>query len=399
MARILFAWELGGDYGHLARLLPVAMELARRGHFPVFAVRELLGAEAILGPHGLRWFQAPLWTGQLTNLPDPISYAELLMRVGFLNPQALTGICRAWRNLIELLGADLLVLDHAPTALLASRGLGLPRVNLGDGFCIPPATRPLPPFRWWQRENLARLQDSERHAWMTANEVLFALDGPPLASLAELLACDAALFCGFAELDHYPDRAPAEFIGPIFALGQGAMVEWPATEKPRLFAYLKAGYGPLEQALQALARLDASVIAHVPGASRKTVSAHASEHFVFSADPVDIEHMRTSCDLAVCHGGAGTTAAMLLAGKPLFLLPMHMEQTMTARRLASLGVAAAATPDQAGQLPKLLKQALAQQAMREAARAFADRHADHDQQDGVRRAADRCENLLGATAR
>ena len=53
MAKILFAWELGGDYGHLARLLPLARELLARGHRPIFVLRDLLGAEAILAPHGL----------------------------------------------------------------------------------------------------------------------------------------------------------------------------------------------------------------------------------------------------------------------------------------------------------------------------------------------------------
>ena len=62
MARYLFAWELGGDYGHLARLLPVALELRARGHEVVFAVRDLMGAEKLLTPHGIRtWRQIALW--------------------------------------------------------------------------------------------------------------------------------------------------------------------------------------------------------------------------------------------------------------------------------------------------------------------------------------------------
>ena len=95
MARYLFAWELGGDYGHLARLLPVALELRSRGHEVVFAVRDLMGAEKLLTPHGIRTYQAPLWLRKVTKLPDAITYSELLMRFGYLNATALTGICRA----------------------------------------------------------------------------------------------------------------------------------------------------------------------------------------------------------------------------------------------------------------------------------------------------------------
>lgn len=402
MATILFAWELGGDYGHLSRLLPVALALQQRGHRCVFAVRDLMGAEAILAPHQLPAFQAPLWLGQVTNLPDPISYPELLMRFGYLNAVALTGIARAWRHLLDVLRPDLLVLDHAPTALLATRGLRVPRINLGDGFCIPPQARPIPHFRWWQRENMLRLADSEQHVLTTANAVLLALDAPPLMGMADLAACDDQLFCAFSEADHYPDhhanRIQSDFIGPLFSLGQGAPVVWPQAEGPRIFAYLKAGYGQLDNVLASLQGLNTPVLVHVPGASRKTMQTHTSAHMVFSATPLDMEAVRTTCDLALCHGGAGTTAALLLAGKPLMLLPMHMEQAMTAKRLEGLGVAVSVAAEAIGHLPRLLREMLVAQAPAEAAQRFARHHAGYDQQATTQHAADRCEALLAVSA-
>ena len=355
MASILFAWELGGDYGHLSRLLPVALALAGRGHTPVFAVRDLLGAEAILAPHRIRAFQAPLWLGQVTNLPDPISYPEMLMRFGYLNAKALTGICRAWRHLVDLLQPGLLVLDHAPTALLATRGMGLARINLGDGFCIPPRQRPMPHFRWWQRENMLRLNDSEQHAVASANAVMQALDAPPMLGLGELAECDDSLLCTFPELDHYPARGQQDYIGPIYSLGQGAELAWPPGDGPKLFAYLKAGYKGLESVLAALHALNASVLVHVPGAARQTLLRFGTGRMQFSTEPLSMARMSAGCDLALCHGGAGTTAAMLLAGKPLLLFPMQMEQAMTAHRLAALGVASIVAPEATGQLPRLLK--------------------------------------------
>jgi UDP:flavonoid glycosyltransferase YjiC (YdhE family) len=403
MATILFAWELGGDYGHLSRLLPVALEMARRGHTPVFAVRDLMGAEAILAPHQIRVFQAPLWLGQVTNLPEPISYAEMLMRFGFLNARALTGICRAWRHLVDAVKPDLLVLDHAPTALLATRGLGLPRVNFGDGFCIPPTARPMPHFRWWQRENMARLADSEQHALATANAVLLTLNAPPMLGLADLMACHDTLMCTFAELDHYgneataPVRGSQSYLGPIFSLGQGADIAWAPTGGPKIFAYLKGGYAGLENILTALRALDAvqaSVVVHVAGVARQTVQRFSSQCMVVSAEPVSMAQASAGCDLALCHGGGGTTAAMLLAGKPLMLFPMHMEQTMTARRLAALGVATSVAPEATAQLPRLLKKMLADASPAQAAGKFAQSHAGYDQQATIGHAADRCEAQL-----
>ena len=40
MARIHFAWELGNGLGHVARLKPLAVELARRGHEVSMSLRE-----------------------------------------------------------------------------------------------------------------------------------------------------------------------------------------------------------------------------------------------------------------------------------------------------------------------------------------------------------------------
>lgn len=399
MATILFAWELGGGYGHLSRLLPVARELQRRGHDVVFAVRDLLSAEILLQPHGIATFQAPIWLGQITNLPEPISYAEMLMRFGYLNAQVLTGLARAWRHLVQTLQPGLIVLDHAPTALLGTRNLGLPRVNLGDGFCIPPSTHPMPPFRAWQKENLVRLRDSEQHVLGTSNAVLTALGDPPLNTLADLLACDEQLFCSFAELDHYPHhtahRNPSQHIGPIFSLGQGAAVEWPDADGPKVFAYLKPEYRPLDSVLGELSKLQASVLVHVPGAARKTLQSFTTDRMAFSTAPLDMEEVRTSCDWALCHGGAGATAALLLAGKPLMLFPMHMEQVMTARRLESLGVATSVTPDAAGQLPRpMVKRVLANAALAKAAQVFALQHAHYQQEATVSVAVNRCEALL-----
>lgn len=213
--------------------------------------------------------------------------------------------------------------------------------------------------------------------------------------MSELAACDEQLLCSFAELDHYvADRAAARFVGPIFALGQGVDMAWPAGDGPRVFAYLRPDYAPLDQVLGALQASRARVLAHVPGASRLTLQRFSSERMQFSTAPLDMPAMGAQCDLAVTHGGAGTTAAMLLAGKPLVLLPMHMEQAMAARRVLALQLGLALPPDEVGQLPQVLERALAEPALAQNARAFAARHAGYDQAETVAWVADRCEALL-----
>jgi UDP-N-acetylglucosamine:LPS N-acetylglucosamine transferase len=394
MARYAFIWELGGAYGHLGRMIPVARELQQRGHEVVFIIRELVEAERLLGPHGFKWYQAPLWVGRVMNLPDPLSHAELLMAFGFLDPPALLSICRAWRNLLGLLAVDALVFDYSPTAVLASRGLGLPQLNLANGFQVPPAARPLPPLRWWQKAPPARLLDSEQQVVHVANQVLFELGAPPVEGVLDILSGGADVFATLPELDHYPSRAGGDFVGPIFALGRGEAVHWPAKGALKVFAYLKPNYGALDALLAVLAQLDASVLAHIPGVSRRTIEKFSSDSLQISRQPLDIEQVRRSCDVAVLHAGVSTVAAMLLAGKPTLLFPQQLEQTMFARSAEALGVAVAIPEAAAGQFPRLVKRALADASLKDKARRFAEKYAGYDQADAIRAVADRCEAML-----
>src|SRR5512144_549484 len=118
------------------RFLTIARELARRGHEPIFALRELTHVDAILRDEPFTVFQAPIWAAHIGGLPQPIGFAETLMRLGFLYPSQLSGLCRGWRSLVTLVAPDLLILDYAPTALLATRGLGAPRALVGHSFSV-----------------------------------------------------------------------------------------------------------------------------------------------------------------------------------------------------------------------------------------------------------------------
>src|SRR5207244_9186520 len=89
MSRLLCVWELGTGYGHLGRLLPVALELRQRGHEVVFALRDLTYAEAFLGRRGFRLLQSPVWMGEGRGGDSPLNYAELLGNFGFLDEAGL----------------------------------------------------------------------------------------------------------------------------------------------------------------------------------------------------------------------------------------------------------------------------------------------------------------------
>lgn len=394
MANILFAWELGGAYGHLGRMLPVAKALRERGHAVSFALRELTEAQRLLGPTGFKWYQAPLWTGRVTGLPPALNHAELLMKFGFLNARALLGVCRAWRNLFELLAPDLVVFDYAPTALLASRGLTMARLNMASGFYVPPRVTPLPPLRWWEPAPMARLRDSEQRTLAVANQVLYELGAPITNTMHDILTCPDEVFTMFRDMDHFGSREGGDFVGPIDSIGPGEDVDWPSTGARRIFGYLKPDYGPLDKVLEVLDREDASVVVHIPGVPLRTQRRFTNAHMRITENPVDMVQASTSCDVAVLHSGTGTGTRMLLQGKSIVLFPQHLEQAMLARVLEKAGLAAVIDEAAAGQFPRLLRRALSDPSLGTAAKDFAARHQDHDAARVVAGLADRCEHLM-----
>ena len=60
MSRILFCWEAGANFGHLAVIAALQRKLRDRGHELAFAVADLRAASALLGD-GATIFQAPVW--------------------------------------------------------------------------------------------------------------------------------------------------------------------------------------------------------------------------------------------------------------------------------------------------------------------------------------------------
>jgi UDP:flavonoid glycosyltransferase YjiC (YdhE family) len=336
--KVFYAWEIGEDLGHITSFLPLALEFRRRGHEVITALRELPRAESILGRHGFTMLQAPLWQATLLNPPRPsISYAELLFFFGYLDASRLTAMIKAWTGLMSLIDPDMMIADHAPTALIAARVLGIPRATIGSGFELPPATSPSPNMRPWLNVSPERLMQSDQRVLSTINAAMEALSGQPLERLSDLFECSKNFLITFCELDPYPSRNAAQYYGPIFAPANGEIPEWPQGCGPKVFVYLKPHYQQLEEVFAALAALECRTAAFIGGLPLHMLSKINNRTTAVSHRPYDIERAASECDFGVCHAGHGTTCALLLKGKPLLLLPMQLEQYLTAKRVSETG--------------------------------------------------------------
>ncbi len=397
MSRILLIWELGADYGYLSRFLPIALEMKKRGHEPILILRDLCWAEKILGGHGLSWLQGPIWQANLGGLPPPISYPEILFHHGFSHHFGLVSICRAWRNLITALNPDLLFIEYGAASMLASSGLDIPRIRVGTGFTVPPLLQPIPSFHWWENQPVKRLLDIESSVLSSANKALGELKVNPIDSLAEMLTSqEEAIFCS-PSLDHYPQRVNGNYWGSIQNLDQGATPNWPSHFGKRVFAYIKTSSPHFGTVLKALSELDASTVVHAPGISLKNIKTYESGNLVFSLDPVRMEDARQQCDLGICHAGAGTTEALLTAGKPVLLLPMQGEQESTSRRVEQLGAGLWVHQEaKVVNFKKLIKRLLNEPSFTQKAQDFASMNQMSPQPERISKLIDQCEALISS---
>src|ERR1700676_148342 len=109
MSRILLTWELGLNFGHLARLLPIARQLKSRGHAVLVAARELASAARVLGPHSISFVQAP-YLAESHPLPHrPAGYADVLRAQGWGDRITLRGLTEGWINLYRMFRPDIVV--------------------------------------------------------------------------------------------------------------------------------------------------------------------------------------------------------------------------------------------------------------------------------------------------
>ena len=114
-----------------------------------------------------------------------------------------------------------------------------------------------------------------------------------------------------------------------------------------------------------------------------------------SSRPLDLRRA-AECDLAVLGGGHGATAEVLLAGKPVLQLPAAREQRMVADAVARLGAGEVAQPKRPNEVRQKLSLMLASDCYRDAARAFARRHADFDPRRQRAAMLERWESMLAA---
>lgn len=329
--RVLLAAEFMRGGATVTRLRPLADALADRGHDVTLALPAELAAPVAAA--GFPVIDAPRWTVA----PPPgfaaVSYADLLMHGGFAEPDALRGLMAGWRGVLEQVSPDLLVADFAPTAMLAAHVGGIATAAVGDGFSLPPLTVPLPNMRPWAEVPADAVDSVEGRVLAVVNARLGA---QAFRRLRDLFADVPSFLCTFPELDHYPDRADAAPYGEVFAPSRGPAAVWPAGTGERVYVDLDPRHPALDAIVAALDRLGLPTLIQAIGMPAR--QADAMERAAIQVTTTaNLASVLSGCDIVVCQGRDVAVQA-LLAGKPLLMAPVFVEQMMTLHRVATQGL-------------------------------------------------------------
>jgi UDP:flavonoid glycosyltransferase YjiC (YdhE family) len=379
LSRILLAWELGANPGHLTRLAPIAVKLRAEGHQVLVAARDLKSATEVLGAKDFALAQAPLLRPHTGARATPASYAEILFLEGYADAASLWGVVHDWISIARLFRAEAIVADHSPGALIAGRILGLPQAQIGQGFEIPPQHSPMPSIRPWERIPEERLSSSEHRVTDLINGAIHSFRGPELEKLADLFNTEARIFTTFAELDPFGPRADERYVGPIYEEQSGDPVVWPDDERPRVYAYLRQSVRGAGEILRALKKTDATTVCFLPDAGPATVKDLTSESLRITPRPLRLDAVLSRVDLAVLYGGHGVVSAAMIAGVPLVVAPQTVEQYLHATRLEALGCGVTLGADRsAAGVTRKIHGALKDDQLKAKAQAFASRFEEYD---------------------
>jgi GT2 family glycosyltransferase len=392
---ITYAWELGASFGHIGAFLPVANQLRTQGINITWAVTQTQVASKLLHSQGWRWLQAPL-RQELRRDTPPLSFADIMLRFGFADVDGLRGLVVAWQELFRLSNTKLVLADHAPAAILAARTLGLPVMLYSYGFCVPPPITPTPSLRPWQPVATGLLLNLEQMAVKSINVILHEFAQPPIQSIAELYQVNETALLTCPDLDHFHnERHNANYWGCVFSSVTDATVMWPQSSSPRIFAYLRRESPYAEVVLTVLQQLGITAIVVFPDAPNELRLRYVySKTLLLVSALINVKEIIRDADAAIVYGGHGLTAAFLLAGKPLLILPTQLEQFILAKRVVALGAGLMLHPKEAqGDVEVSIRQLLDNAKFTTAAQAVAQRNAIYSQANVVQNVVQRIQQL------
>ncbi len=332
---VLIGWELGAGLGHVGMLRPLAVALRDEGCRVVFALRETVNTQSLLGSQGFDVLQGPVWTAP-SNAPQVSlkTLGDVLFAAGYCDAERVQRQTEAWMRIVREVDPQLVIGEYSPGLALGVIGTR-PYITVGSGFTVLPQTSPIPPFRYWESEVSAESLQHEAAVQTTIDGVRSRLGMAPIGPWSGLFGGDFVGVCTYPVLDNYRSYRKPRALGP---LSEGPVRLSSGADRRGVFAYLSGLTKDFETMARGIASGGEPVQAYVrdiqPGQADLLRSLGVNLH----ASPQDLRAKLPHCAVLVHHGGLSTTHTAIETATPQIVLPTVTEQSITGRRLVELGV-------------------------------------------------------------
>jgi len=338
---------LGTDYQHLLSLQSIARFYQGKGYDVWVAARDVSKLKRLFADVEINIVAAPFADSSAELGLDkqaPRSYADLLRRCGYHHSDALLGLVSAWRSLYSFIKPELILFDHAPTALLSARGPSvngnaIPKIAVGMPFSVPDDNRPAGVFFPGDlaKNDIIRYEDD---LVKVVNKVCIEFSIPRINNLADLFSdLDKCIFQTYSELNHYGYRSAEQrhktsYVGASIPVASEAAV-FPHFKGPKIYCHVK-GSAETSVLLKTLQAIECSAIVLVDGIPDSIIKAHQSKHILYIDKPVSMRDVLDKSTFAILNGGINSVSLFMKAGIPVGLFPLHIEQFLMAKRVEAL---------------------------------------------------------------
>jgi UDP:flavonoid glycosyltransferase YjiC (YdhE family) len=343
MSRILFTWEWGHGWGHLAKAEPILKQLANQGHDITLAVPKPEFAKRFYNDSRFIYEQVPVIQRQKSKQSIPSrGFPDLLVELGYANSTALSQTLHEWTALLDRVHPDLILADYCLTLPLATRGRDISLINLGTSFTCPPeAAR-----KYLAIQSSDDLEDEFRSTEAMLLESMAnaanVVGVNPIEQWTDFWEWDETIIASWPELEVYPRLPESRYWGPIIC-SSGTEPKWPEGKGPKIFVYANPfpGMGNMLDALAVLPVRVLVIARNFPDGARQR---YQTQNIAIVEERLNTSAVAATCDAMIMNPGHGMVSVALLASIPCLLFPQHREQDLLASALAKQKLAAVVFP-------------------------------------------------------
>lgn len=343
MASVILCSELGRGSGHLARLADYAVELEAQGYSVKLVCNDLHDAHQIPEFVDIAIFQGPVfrdsYVEQGVDESDLLNYSSILRKNGYRDINTLAPLLRGWLHIVATLNADIVIADHAPTALLAAKLLKIPSILTGYGFSVPPLTKPLKSVQPWKEVEVNDIELEDRALLQVVNDTISELGFADvrLNHAKELFDEAAQWIFSIPEMDHYGARDQPYVVRWTNA-SQRVSPVWPKAHGDKILLSLHADSRYLHTLLEQLRLSNQPVLAIIPEISNGMMERYHDTNISLQREMVNLREAVDQCHVFINDADHDIVYELMSYGVPSIFLPTRLEQIMLAYQLSQRGL-------------------------------------------------------------